>query len=218
MAQSDPSAKRPRIEPLEDGPFKVTGLERFIDADGSELQTSSNMVLCRCGHSSRKPYCDGTHARVGFRSGKLEGRRPDRTRDCHGKDITIHDNRGVCSHAEHCVRDLPQVFDREDRPWIHPDAASPDDIARTIEKCPSGALSYTRDGVLHRDLDREPGIRIDRGGPFEVFGGPELADPDGYRPESPEHYTLCRCGQSKNKPFCDGTHWHVSFDDAPGEE
>jgi len=109
------------------------------------------------------------------------------------------------------------VFRREGSPWIHPDAASADDIARIIEKCPSGALSYTRDAVLHKDLEREPAIRIARGGPYEVVGGPELADPDGCHPESAEHYTLCRCGESRNKPFCDGTHWQVPFDEPPHE-
>jgi len=216
-AQGDGTGKRPRIEPLKDGPLKVTGLLKLVDSGGKELPAADDMVLCRCGRSSRKPYCDGTHVRAGYRSDKRDRRLPDRVRDCHGEDITIHDNRGVCSHAEHCVRDLPEVFDRKDKPWIHPDAASPDDIARVIEKCPSGALSYTRHGVLHKDLKREPGIRVSRGGPFEVVGGPELADPDGCRPESQEHYTLCRCGESRNKPFCDGTHWNVPFDDAPNE-
>lgn len=204
-----------RIEPLKDGPFKVTGIDRITDGDGSPLP-AGRVLLCRCGHSARKPYCDGSHARVGYDSGKEEGRLPDRVRDCKGAHITIHDNRGVCSHAEHCVRDLPSVFDRSARPWINPDGAPPDDIVRTIEKCPSGALSYTRDGVLHKDLERDPAIRVDPGGPYEVVGGPELADPDGCHPESREHYTLCRCGVSKNKPFCDGSHWHVHFDEDRG--
>ncbi len=210
--------KHPRIEVLTDGPLRVTGLDQMTGADGAELGTAGTMVLCRCGHSSRKPYCDGTHTRVGFRSHKIEGRVPDRVLNWKGKDITIHDNRGVCSHAEHCVQDLPAVFNRADRPWIHPDGASADDIAQTVEKCPSGALSYTRDGVLHKDLDREPAMRINQGGPYEVVGGPELVDPEGCRPESKEHYTLCRCGASRNKPFCDGTHWEVDFDTGKDNE
>ena len=208
----------PHIEPLHDGPLRVSHLERFVGPDGSEIPTSDRMLLCRCGNSSRKPFCDGSHTRSGYHSHKLEGRPPDRTRDCVGEHIIIHDNRGVCSHAEHCVRDLPSVFSRNDRPWIHPDGAPPDDIARTIEKCPSGALSYTRDGVLHKDLDRPPAIRVDPGGPYKVVGGVQLADPDGCHPESTEHYTLCRCGASRNKPFCDGSHWHVPFDEPPPEK
>ncbi|MBN1152196.1 MAG: CDGSH iron-sulfur domain-containing protein [Dehalococcoidia bacterium] len=213
MNHGEPEAsEKPVIEPLKNGPLRISHLDRLIDADGRELPTGSGVLLCRCGHSLNKPYCDGTHARIGYRSHKLDGRLPDRCRDWVGTEITIHDNRGVCSHAEHCVRELPTVFNRADRPWIHPDAEPADSIARTIEKCPSGALSYTRDGVLHKDQDREPAVRIDRDGPYEVVGGCELADPDGCRPESREHYTLCRCGKSKNKPFCDGAHWNVALD------
>ncbi len=201
--------ERPRIEPLKDGPLRVRGVDRLVDADGTELEVSQTMSLCRCGHSSRKPFCDGSHVRIGYRSHKLDGRIADRVQDYHGRDITIHDNRGVCSHAEHCGRDLPSVFNRDDRPWIHPDGADANAIARTIEKCPSGALSYTRNGVLHKDLNREPAIIVDKCGPYDVVGGPELVDPDGNRPESREHYTLCRCGASKNKPFCDGSHWNM---------
>lgn len=209
---------RPRIEALKDGPLKVSGFEKVTDTDESELHTGDPVLLCRCGRSARKPFCDGSHTRVGYRSHKLEGRVPDRMHDYYGKEITIHDNRGVCSHAEHCVRDLPSVFDRETRPWIHPDGAPADDIARTIERCPSGALSYTRDGVVHKDLSREPAIRVDRCGPYEVTGGPELVDPEGGKPESKEHYTLCRCGASKNKPFCDGEHWNVPHRDEGTED
>ena len=211
MTQGD-GDNRPTIEPIKDSPLRVRHLTQLEDSDGTALQTADTMLLCRCGASSRKPFCDGSHVRAGYRSHKLEGRLPDQVRDCVGREITIHDNRGVCSHAEHCVRELPQVFDREARPWINPDGAPADDISRTIEKCPSGALSYTRDGVLHKDLDRKPAIRVDAGGPYEVVGGLVLQDPDGCRPESKEHYTLCRCGASRNKPFCDGAHWRVEFD------
>ncbi|MHC4779758.1 MAG: CDGSH iron-sulfur domain-containing protein [Planctomycetota bacterium] len=54
---------------------------------------------------------------------------------------------------------------------------------------------------------------FDQGGPYDVTGGIALMDPEGSTPESREHCTLCRCGSSKNKPFCDGTHWYVKFID-----
>lgn len=213
-AGTPPAGETPVIEPLVNGPLRVSHLESFTGGDGASMPARERMLLCRCGRSAKKPYCDGAHVKVGFRSHKLDGRPPDVRRDCAGKEITIHDNRAVCSHAQHCVRELPEVFNRQDRPWIHPDAAAADSIARTIEKCPSGALSYTRDGVLHKDLDRKPALRVDPDGPYEVVGGVLLDDPDGCRPESQEHYTLCRCGESRNKPFCDGTHRRVGCSDA----
>ena len=82
--------------------------------------------------------------------------------------------------------------DRE--PWIEPDAESPEKIAGTIKMCPSGALSYTRDGVLYKDQEREPSILVSKDGPYYVVGGPALEAPGDSKPESKEHYTLCRCG------------------------
>jgi hypothetical protein len=82
-----------------------------------------------------------------------------------------------------------------------------------IQECPSGALSYSIDGVEHRDQDREPTIFVAPNGPYVVTGGPDLPDTTMAEGASMEHFTLCRCGKSKNKPFCDGTHWSVEFTD-----
>ena len=79
--------------------------------------------------------------------------------------------------------------------------------------CPSGALSYTVGGVLYDSKDRSPAIVVTKNGPYRVVGGIALNDPEGSRPQSPEHYTLCRCGASKNKPFCCGEHRDVGFRD-----
>ncbi len=205
---------RPWIEPIKNGPLRVVKLKHVVAETGKALPERDDILLCRCGHSKDKPYCDGSHAKTGFSSDKEEGRVPDRVKDYPGEHIVIHDNRGVCSHAEYCVRESPAVFEFGARPWIKPDADSVDRTAHTIEKCPSGALSYTRDGVLHKDLDRSPAIHVVESGPYEVVGWPELRDPDGNVPESREHYALCRCGRSKNKPFCDGAHRTST----PGEE
>lgn len=205
--------KKTTIEVSKEGPYMVRGLHRIENAKGEAIDTQPLIVLCRCGQSSRKPFCDGTHAKVGFSGDKLVGRLEDKTRDYEGREITIHDNRGVCAHRGYCTAHLPQVFRMEKKPWIDPDSEKSDEIARVIEMCPSGALSYTKDGVLHKDLSREPKIIVTEDGPYDVEGGVELKDPDGNSPESKEHFTLCRCGGSKNKPFCDGSHWDIGFKD-----
>jgi glutamate synthase domain-containing protein 2 len=79
--------------------------------------------------------------------------------------------------------------------------------------CPSGALSYSIDGIKFDSLDRKPGVKLRRDGPYYVVGGVGLIDYNKSKPESKEHYALCRCGGSKNKPFCDGTHWYIKFRD-----
>jgi NADH dehydrogenase/NADH:ubiquinone oxidoreductase subunit G len=98
-------------------------------------------------------------------------------------------------------------------PWINPDNQDSDDTINVIKTCPSGALSYTKDDVLSKDWDRESAITVSKDGPYDVVGYIDLKDPDGNKSESKEHYTLCRCGHSKNKPFCNGRHWYVKFKD-----
>ncbi|GAH84748.1 unnamed protein product, partial [marine sediment metagenome] len=167
--------------------------------------------LCRCGNSKNKPFCDGTHGKTGWTDEKLEGRQPRKIDSYKSKKITIHDNRGICSHVGFCTDGLPKVFQIGVEPWINPDAETVGKIIQTIEKCPSGALSYSIDSVLYNKFSEHPEIKITEDGPYFVKGSIELHDKD--RPESEEHYTLCRCGKSKNKPFCDGQHWYTQFKD-----
>jgi len=203
------------IEATLDGPLIVKGLDKFTTSDGKAIETKPVLSLCRCGKSSSKPYCDGTHADVGFSSQKEPGRVPDKSYTFEGKDISIIDNAGVCSHAGYCDGNLPKVYwDHKDNKRIaKPDEGDLKENERVIKMCPSGALSYIKDNVLHKDFDREPEIGLVKDGPYAVVGNPILRDANGSKPESKEHYTLCRCGGSKNKPFCDGNHWYIKFED-----
>lgn len=209
----NPEEKVPSIEVSEDGPYIAHNIERLRNSKGVHIETTSTVILCRCGRSGNKPFCDGTHASINFSGEKQDGRVPDQLDDYTGKEITIHDNRGVCSHIGHCTDNLPDVFRMEETPWVNPDGATPDEIARVIQICPSGALSFSRDGVLHKDYGHEPEIFVAHNRPYHVMGGIKLDDPDGNTPETEDHYTLCRCGKSKNKPFCDGSHYSEKFED-----
>ncbi len=205
------SEKKPAITPTPDGPYLVKNLENFANQKGP-IETRETMALCRCGGSANKPFCDGTHAKIGFSSEKLEGRVEDKRDNYAGKKITIHDNRGICAHAGRCTDGLASVFRLNEEPWIHPDSGSADEIIATIQQCPSGALSYSVEDDEHPDREGEPTIFVAPNGPYVVSGGPDL---DATRGEgaSKEHFTMCRCGGSKNKPFCDGTHWSIEFKD-----
>ena len=96
-----------------------------------------------------------------------------------------------------------------------------DDIIRAVRACPSGALSFAIDGREAReqvDAVRPPAVEISKDGPYRVTGGIPLVDQNGApvqrnRGASLEHYSLCRCGKSQNKPFCSGMHWYVRFRD-----
>jgi CDGSH-type Zn-finger protein len=206
------SEKKPSIIPAADGPYLVKNLKQFSSQKGP-IETKETMALCRCGGSENKPFCDGTHQKFGFSSSKLEGTPEDKRETYPGKKITIHDNRGICSHAGHCTDGLSSVFKMKEEPWIDPDAASVDEIVATIKRCPSGALSYSIDETEYRDREGPAGIFISKNGPYIVTGGSELQDTDLGQGASEEHYALCRCGGSKNKPFCDGTHWYNEFSD-----
>ncbi len=200
------------IHPQKNGPYLVKGKPHLANQKGP-LESGETMALCRCGGSGNKPFCDGTHVKIGFSSAKLEGRVPDQRDNYEGKDIVIHDNRGICAHAGFCTDGLPSVFRLKEEPWIHPDADKAENIIKTIRKCPSGALSYSKDGKEHRNREGEPSIFIAPNGPYVVSGAPELHDTKRGEGASTEHFTMCRCGGSKNKPFCDGTHWHIGFKD-----
>jgi len=204
--------QKPSITPTQDGPYLVKGLKNFVNQKGS-VETKEPMALCRCGGSANKPFCDGTHKTNGFSSAKLEGRIEDKRDNYVGKNITIHDNRGICAHAGRCTDGLASVFHLREEPWIYPDSATAEEIIATIKTCPSGALSYSVEDVEHRDQDREPSVFIAPNGPYVVTGQPELNDTERCEGASTEHFTLCRCGGSKNKPFCDGTHWSNGFKD-----
>ena len=206
-------SERPAITCSPNGPYLVERLDRLRNSKGESLPTKATIALCRCGGSSKKPFCDGTHAKIGFSSERQSTKDIHRRKDYVGKQFTIHDNRTICSHAGYCTDRLKSVFRLRAEPWIDPDGADVNAIIETIRQCPSGALSYSAGGVEHRDQDHESMIVVSKDGPYHVSGGIELKGASGLQPPSREHYALCRCGASKNKPFCDGSHWSVKFHD-----
>ncbi len=199
------------IEPKPNGPLQVSGPVALTDSRGETIATDAKYWLCRCGESANKPFCDGTHRKNGFSSERLADPAASVTKAYAGKAITVHDNRSVCAHAGLCTEHSPAVFSMDGKPWINADAQAVDATIATIEKCPSGALSYSIDGVTREHAGRLPAIQVTKDGPYAVVGSPQLLGDAA--PLSDEHFTLCRCGQSKNKPFCDGTHWKAGFKD-----
>ena len=204
----------PKVTPADNGPLIVEGLSRLTRLGSAEAyETRERFALCRCGRSANKPFCDGTHTNIGFSDAKLDGRTPDVREDFVGERITIHDNRGICAHSGVCTDRLATVFRYGQEPWIAPDGAAAEDIKAVIEACPSGALSYSVDGVEQKVDTGSPQILVAPKGPYAVRGQIELVGQSWGAGARKDCYDLCRCGQSKNKPFCDGSHWHVEFDE-----
>ncbi len=220
MAPKKQSKQKPQIIPLPNGPyyyftdFEPKVIDGLVTSKGEKLSNLKGAALCRCGSSDNKPFCVGAHSKIGFSDRKETDGHLDKRANYKGKEVTIHDNRGICSHVGFCTDNLPSVFRLGQEPWIDPDGASKEEIIETIRKCPSGALSYSVDSIEHRDQEREPLVEISKDGPYFVTGEIQIVGHENRAEEvSNEHCTLCRCGSSKNKPFCDGTHWQIGFKD-----
>ncbi len=202
-----------KIDVLKDGPFIVDNLPKLSNSKGSSLEIDDKIALCRCGASKNKPFCDGSHKDVGFSGERESNSSLNKERAYEGKEITIHDNRTICCHAGECVSNLGSVFDVNNDPWINPDKATVEEVKSVIKKCPSGALSYSINDAQTRNFERSAEITIDKNGPYNVVGNIKIDVSDELQPPAKEHYSLCRCGASKNKPYCDGSHADISFVD-----
>jgi CDGSH-type Zn-finger protein len=204
----------PSIACEPNGPYLVSNLTILTNSKAETLGTRPALALCRCGGSSLKPYCDGTHARNGFNSAKQPDRTPDRLDTYTGKGFTVFDNRGTCCHSGNCTDHLPGAFRAGQEPFVDPNGASKTEIISIVRACPSGALGYSDgDGIPYAGEAREPSLYVSQDGPYHVTGGVSLQDGERNAGASLEHYALCRCGHSKNKPFCDGSHWYAKFHD-----
>ena len=211
--------EKPHIACVSNGPYyllndmQVSPVPNLVRSSGAACATVRGIALCRCGGSKNKPFCDGTHSTNGFTDRKLADSRKNRREVYRGKRITIFDNRAICAHAGYCSDGLKSVFRYGVEPWIDPDGAAVDEVIATIRKCPSGALSYAVEGKEGVPPERPPKVTVTDNGPYTVTGGVELMNVEFGDGASREHYTLCRCGASANKPFCDGSHWRVEFKD-----
>lgn len=136
----------------------------------------------------------------------------DKVREYEGEDILVRFDLRRCIHAEECVHGLPEVFDRDDRPWVKPDGADADRTADVVMRCPTGALHFERrDGGREEPVPESNVVRAEPDGPLYVRGNVEIVDSDGALKLGDTRVALCRCGASSNKPFCDNAHIDSGF-------
>jgi CDGSH-type Zn-finger protein/uncharacterized Fe-S cluster protein YjdI len=128
------------------------------------------------------------------------------------EDIVVHWDYVRCIHVEACIRSLPAVFDRYRKPWIDPSLASADAVASACEACPTGALHYERkDGGVSEATPDINTITVSVDGPLFVKGDLNISGESGEPILKETRAALCRCGQSRNKPLCDGSHREIEF-------
>jgi CDGSH-type Zn-finger protein/uncharacterized Fe-S cluster protein YjdI len=129
-----------------------------------------------------------------------------RKKEYKGSDITVSFEMSRCIHARNCFLKLPEVFDPAQRPWVQPDTAPAEEIAAIVRSCPSGALAFQYADATTEAAPKINRIAVLENGPLAIAGDVSLED------DAPEtRLTLCRCGLSKNKPYCDFSHVDGGF-------
>ena len=218
-----------KITVTKDGPYLVEGAvpmaRQSIVADaqgesrdwqeGESFESKVSYALCRCGQSATKPYCDGSHVRVGFDGTETASHEPydAQASEQVGPTLTLADAQPLCAYARFC--DVAgQVWNLVEQEGTEAAAMT----AREAGLCPSGRL-VVRDQQTNSDIEPEftPSIGIvadpaeGLAGPIWVRGGITVVSSDGDAYEVRNRVTLCRCGASANKPFCDASHASVGF-------
>lgn len=195
------------IRVTENGPYRVEGNISIRDTAGTELRREGVSHLCRCGGSRNKPFCDSTHGLKGWAGPETAPHEFTQREPYRAEGIALSDDRSVCAHFGQCTDRLPQVFRAAEEPFVDPAAAAPAQISEVVRGCPSGALA------LPAEEHDTPSITPIEDGPYRVRGAIQVVGADGEPYPVRERQTLCRCGHSRNKPFCDGSHWYAGFRD-----
>jgi len=209
-----------KVTIINGGPYTVEEDTPIQDHEGNPIPSTGAYFMCRCGGSKSKPFCDGTHASNNFNGQEFASKdtEADRREIYVGDGVTIYDDRSRCAHAARCTDNLQSVFKQGTEPWIDANSASAAEIIGVIKSCPSGALSFTTgtDGVPEEEA-LGPKVTVPPDAPY-VTRGVQVVARDGTLYDQRERQTLCRCGGSRNKPFCDGTHWYIGFKHQMGDE
>jgi CDGSH-type Zn-finger protein len=192
------------------------GSEKWRESE--TFPAKDSYALCRCGHSATKPFCDGTHKKIGFDGTETASREPYRhqAKMREGPAYSLADAEVFCSGADFCLPN-GEVWNQVART---DDAAVRANFLRQVGNCPSGRLV-----AIERSsgASAEPALRKSIGvieqptegvsGPLWLRGGVPVISADGFAYEVRNRMTLCRCGASAHKPFCDGSHFKVGFRD-----
>lgn len=179
--------------------------------EGDAIPASAEYALCRCGASKKKPFCDGTHAKIGFDGTETASRKPvmQQATVIDGPTMQLADAEDLCAFGRFCDphgRVWNQVKDTDD-------AGVRAQFVQQVGDCPAGrlmAIDKETGKSIEPTLPQSIGVVEDPAlkcsGPLWVRGGIELIGADGQAYEIRNRMTLCRCGRSENKPFCNGAH------------
>ncbi len=221
-----PPRNAAKIKVTKNGPYIVSGeipiQKQVIIADSNGTATEwqpttkyprqETCSLCRCGQSKNKPFCDGTHMKIGFDGTETAGKEAylNKPKEIEGPALKLADIEDLCASARFCHR-AGGIWN------LVPASDDPEKKQIAIEEtcnCPSGRLVITdkkAGKTIEPNLAKSIGLIEDPAmgvrGPIWVRGGVPVESADGKTYRMRNRVTLCRCGKSKNKPFCDSSHY-----------
>ena len=135
------------------------------------------------------------------------------TKNYSNGEITIKWQPTKCIHSAVCIKELPNVYNPSERPWIKIENATTEELKAQIMKCPSGALSYSMNDEENKESESlETKVEVLQNGPLLVYGTLKVTDKEGNEEIKDKTTAFCRCGQSANKPYCDGSHIKANFE------
>jgi CDGSH-type Zn-finger protein len=221
-----------KIKVTANGPYQVTGnlplARQIIETDaegqsrewrqGQEFDVAATYALCRCGQSNNKPFCDTTHEKIHFNGKERASRRPylEQAQEYEGPDMVLTDAQNLCAFARFCdpdgqVWNLIEETDQPDKREM---------VKHEAGHCPGGRLvAWNKSPLEPFEPEFEPSLglvedpQLGVSGPIWVRGGISVESAEGAVYEVRNRVALCRCGGSANKPFCDGTHASIRFQD-----
>jgi CDGSH-type Zn-finger protein len=226
------SGQLPRVMVTTNGPYIVEGAVPVarqtigVDAEGQShawiesdpIAVKDRYALCRCGLSRNKPFCDGSHVAAKFDGTETASRKPysEQAEVLDGPVLQLRDVETLCAFGRFC--------DPNGRVWNQvaqtDDPSMRETFVRQVGECPAGRL-VAWDKATGRALEPELPVSIGLvedpaqgcSGPLWLRGGIPVVSADGFAYEVRNRVTLCRCGASQNKPFCDATHSSMKFQD-----
>jgi CDGSH-type Zn-finger protein len=218
-----------RIVVRVNGPYRVEGGVRLLrtaivktdrgepthwdEGPGFDVHTAT-YDLCRCGVSATKPFCDGACDAAGFDGTETADRGPIAARRSpwEGDGVVLYDDETLCTHAGFCKNLRTTAWNLADEAS---DPEAKEEFVGMVHHCPSGRLAFAEAGEPTATVEPafEPSIGVEPNASYWVRGGIPVVSEDGSPYEVRNRQTLCRCGHSRNKPFCDGSHLHAGFED-----
>jgi CDGSH-type Zn-finger protein len=231
-AESSAAITGPKITITLNGPYAVEGAislsKQIIETDaegqsrtwgrGESFEAGASYRLCRCGRSSNKPFCDSTHTKIGFDGTETASRAPyvEQVEVIEGPTMDLTDAESLCAFARFC--------DPDGRIWNLIEGTDDPDVVEKVKyesgHCPSGRLvvwdkatGQPYEPVFSPSIGLVEDPKLAVSGPLWVRGGITVYSADGKAYEVRNRMTLCRCGASSNKPFCDGSQASIGFAD-----